>query len=402
MTLVQILVIFIVVEALVALFCFVRWMVVRARLAAQEALLQQQRETHETTLAVQERRWQVELTALREEFRSSAGAILEERTAKLDGANQASMKALVDPVKEKLKELQEALATSQKERAALKASVQEKLLSVQNSATRMASETDKLTSVLKGSNKLQGNWGELQLEQALVDCGLVNGENFKLQTAIEGTGGHAVPDATVLFPDGRMLFIDSKMSLVAYMRYAEAADEASRKQALADHLASVRNHVKNLSEKNYPAQANRNAAGSSPDFTILFMGNEGALMQALAADSALWETSFRQHHVLLASRMSLYPLLWLVKVSWRLEQQSANQQKILKTTELLIDRLDKYAEVFGKIGERIAAAGNAYEEARRKLTEGSSSVAATGQRIAGLMGRETKSLTKLTEGEEDK
>ncbi len=402
MTLVQILVIFIVVEALVALFCFVRWMVARARLTAQEALLRQQREAHEAALAAQERRWQAEMAALREEFRSSAGTLLEERTPKLDGANQASMQALVDPFKGQLKELQEALATSQKERAALKASVQEKLVSVQSSAARMASETDKLTSVLKGSNKLQGNWGELQLEQALVDCGLVNGENFKLQTAIEGTGGHAVPDATVLFPDGRMLFIDSKISLVAYMRYVEAADETARKQALADHLTSVRNHVKGLSERRYPELANRNAPGSSPDFTILFMGNEGALMQALAADSTLWETSFRQHHVLLASRMSLYPLLWLVKVSWRLEQQSANQQKILKTAELLIDRLDKYAEVFGKIGERLAAAGSAYEEARRKLTEGASSVAATGQRIADLMAKETKSLTKLIEGEENK
>jgi len=391
----------IVVEAVVAVFCLVRWMIARARLAAQEALMVQQREAHEAALAEQERRWQAVLANLREEFGNRAGAILEERTAKLDGANQASMKVLVDPLKEKLKELQEALSVSQKERAALKASLQEKLASVQGSAVRMVSEADKLASALKGSSKMQGNWGELQLEQALVDCGLVRDENFLLQTAIEGTGGAARPDATVLFPDGRKLFIDSKISLISYMRYVEAEDEAARRQALADHLASVRNHVKGLSERNYPALANRNAVGCTPDFTILFMGNEGALMLALSADPALWETSFRQHHVLLASRMSLYPLLWLVKVAWRLEQQSANQQNIMKTAGLLVERLEKYAEAFGKLGERIAAVDNAYADARRVLTESPQSVAKTGQRIATLMAKEAPKLASLAATEEE-
>ena len=387
------------VEGLLALFFFVRWMVARAQLAAQRQLQSQQEQAQADAAAAQERRWQAELNALREEFRSSAGAILEERTAKLDGANQASMKVLVEPLKERLKDLQEALATSQKERAALKASVQQNLVSVQNSAARMASETATLTSALKGSSKLQGNWGELQLEQALVDCGLVPDVNFRLQAAIEGTDGHAIPDATVLFPDGRKLFIDSKISLVAYMRYAEASDEAGRKQALAEHLASVRSHVKGLAARNYPALANRSTPGCTPDFTILFMGNEGALMLALSADPTLWEHAFRTEHVLLASRMSLYPLLWLIKAAWRQEQRSSNQRDIMEKTALLIDRLDNFVEAFEKVGERLEGTRRTYDDAYRQLTESRQSVRRTGQNIAALMGKEAARLARLPAGD---
>ena len=99
--------------------------------------------------------------------------------------------------------------------------------------------------------------------------------------------------------------------------------------------------------------------------------------------------------------MSLYPLLWLVKVAWRLEQQSANQQNIMKTAGLLVERLEKYAEAFGKLGERIAAVDNAYADARRVLTESPQSVAKTGQRIATLLAKEAPKLASLAATEEE-
>lgn len=364
-----------------------------------EKRLAQQKQDFEKNQEELAKRWKTELGILREEFQNSAGKMLEERTEKLDAGNHKRMTALFDPFKEKLKELQEQLAVSQKERTTLRTEVQMQLQAVQKNADRMSSEADKLTSALKGTNKVQGNWGELQLEQALVDCGLVKGVNFAVQTAVTNADGsvytnakheHFTPDATVFFPDRRRVFIDSKMSMTAYMRYHESSGDAERADALKKHLESVRSHVKSLGEKKYHEAGNRAIPGSSFEYTIMFMGNEGALTLALSSDADLWEWAFRQNRVIIVSRMSLYPLLWLIRMAWRFDQQSRNQQKILEETGKLLKRLDDFTGDFFRLGDALTAACKTYGATRTRLCESSRSVAKTGQRIAGMMGKEQK------------
>ncbi|MBR6470223.1 MAG: DNA recombination protein RmuC [Victivallales bacterium] len=367
-----------------------------------ERRLAQQKEDFAKATAASEERWRKELTALREEFQNSAGKMLEERTVKLDASNQRQMKELFEPFREKLKDLHEQLAISQKERASLKSSVEEQVKNVKQNADRMVSEADRLTNALRGTNKLQGNWGELQLEQALVDCGLVKGENFAMQQAItdesgktfvtSGKGERLIPDATVFFPDGRRVFIDSKVSINAYLKYIEAKDDASRAEALKEHLASVRNHIRLLGEKKYHEYGNRARAHSSFDWTIMFMGNEGALALALGNDRGLWEDAFKNQKVVLVSRMSLYPLLWLIRMAWQFEKQSKNQENILDNTQKLIDRLDKFVGTFGKVGDKLAEAQRVFNDSRRELCESVQGVIPTARRVAEGMGKETKRL----------
>ena len=367
-----------------------------------ERRLEQQEADFDKAQTALAERWQKELAALREEFQNSAGKMLEERTVKLDASNQKQMEVLLTPVKERLKELQEALATSQKERASLKTTVEEQVKAVKLNADRMTSEADKLTNALRGTNKLQGNWGELQLEQALVDCGLIKGVNFVMQTAITDASGrtfltsskgeHCIPDATVMFPDGRRIFIDSKVSLSAYLDYVEANDEQGKATALKEHLASVKNHIKTLGEKKYHEVGNKAIPNSSFDWTILFMGNEGALALALGAEPGLWEDAFKNQKVILVSRMSLYPLLWLIQMAWQFEKQSKNQADILENTRKLIERLENFVSVFEKIGAKLSDAQKAFVASRHTLCEGSQCVIRTGQRVAEGMGKESKKL----------
>ena len=345
-----------------------------------------------------EQRWEAELRALREEFRSSAGAMLSSSTDRLNACNEARTAELLAPFRERLAELQESLAVARKERSALGTALSEQLRQVQASAGRMVSEGDKLTSALRGGNKLQGTWGELQLEQALADCGLVKGENFLLQNAIEDTAGsqRMIPDATLLFPDGRRVFIDSKMSLTAYLRYTEATTDDERKAALADHLASIRSHVRNLSEKDYPAHGNRSGTGNSFDYTLMFLGNEGALALALSSDDTLWEWAFRRMKVVIVSRMALFPLLWLIRMSWQNERQSASQQKLLADTGRLIERIERYLATFDALGQRLKQAQGSYDDARKALCDGPQSIVSTGNRIAAILGKEARRLSELS------
>ncbi|MCQ2396511.1 MAG: DNA recombination protein RmuC [Lentisphaeria bacterium] len=377
---------------------------------ACEKRLVQQRQDFEKTHAALEERWKKELTTLREEFQNSAGRMLEERTEKLDASNQKQMKDLFDPFKEKLKELQGQLETSQKERASLGSAMKLQLEDVQKHAERMVLETDKLTNALRSTNKMQGNWGELQLEKALEDCGLEKGVHFLLQCSITDNTGKTfvgpqketyIPDATVCFPNGRRIFIDSKMSMTAYMAYLDATDDASRKAALDAHMTSVKNHIKTLSTKSYPNAGNTAIPNSSFENTIMFMGNEGALTLALSTDPNLWEDAFRRHKVILVSRMSLYPLLWLINRSWQIERQSQNQAKILENTHQLIERLESYAKDYAAIGTKITALKDAYDKNLRFLRDSNKGVLKTGNRLAALMGKETKNINSLLDDDSD-
>jgi len=375
-----------------------------------EKQLQQQKADFDKAYAALTERWEKELVALREEFKNCAGKMMEERTEKLDATNQKQMKELFEPFREKLKELKEQLDTSQKERATLQTAVTEKLESVKKNADKMVSETDKLTNALKGTNKLQGNWGELQLEQALVDCGLVKEVNFDMQMAITDQNGHAfsghnrgsqIPDATVRLPNGRRVFIDSKMSMTAYMRYLEATDDASRKVALEEHMASIKSHIRALSTKDYPGVGNSAIPNSSFENTIMFMGNEGALMLALSTEPSLWENTMRVNKVILVSRMSLYPLLWLIQKSWQIEKQSKNQAEILRQTALLVERLDGFVKNYCVFGRKIDEVQAAYRKNLSSLCESNQSVVKTGGRIAALMGKQV-TMDSLLPGQEDK
>ncbi len=369
-----------------------------------EKRLEQQKADFDKAHAALAERWQKELAALREEFKNSAGKMMEERTEKLDNNNQKQMKELFEPFKEKVKELKEQLEKSQKERASLQTSVTEKLESVQKNAATMVSETNKLTNALKGTNKMQGNWGELQLEQALVDCGLVKDFNFIMQMAITDQTGKAfvtrnhetlIPDATVLLPSRRRVFIDSKMSMTAYMKYLEATDDASRNDALKEHMASIHNHIKNLASKDYPSIGNTAIADSSFEKTIMFMGNEGALMLALTTEPNLWEEAMQNSKVILVSRMSLYPLLWLIHKSWVIDRQSKNQTEIMKQTALLIERLNKFVSVYTNVGDKIFALSNAYRDSLKTLRDSKQSVLNTGKRVGEAIGKETKHIDLL-------
>lgn len=206
--------------------------------------------------------------ALAEQFKNLASEILEDKSKRFTEQNALQLDAILKPLQTKLSEFKEQVSNSynqeSRERFALKNEI-ERLSSLN---IKMSDETRSLTQALKGDSKIQGNWGELVLETILESSGLRKGEEYLVQdshTQIDGS--RLQPDIVVRLPEGRHLVIDSKVSITAYARYAEANEEKLLEQELAAHIQSMRQHIQGLSGKNYSAISDL----SSVDFVLMFI-----------------------------------------------------------------------------------------------------------------------------------
>jgi len=197
-----------------------------------------------------------------------------------------------------------------------------------------------------------------------------------------------VPDVVLDLPQNRAIIIDSKVSLVAYERHVEAReDEVARVQALKDHCASIRRHIKDLSEKNYPKLYGL----KSVDFTLLFVPIESALMTASEADQSLAQYALEKH-IALVSPNTLFTVLRTVEYIWRVEKTTRNMDKIVKRGELMYDAARKFGEHIVAINDALAKASTAARDAEKALTDPSRGLVRQAERLRALGVKPRKSM----------
>ena len=211
-------------------------------------------------------------------FQNLANKIFEDKSEKFDKNSKKNLDAILDPLKEKIKVFEDRVekiySDENKERINLKAEV--KQLTELNK--QLSQDANNLTTALKGDNKAQGNWGELILERVLESSGLEKGREYSLQyTENDEHGRPQRPDVVVKLPDNKHIIIDSKVSIVAYDKYVAAESKEEKIAFLKEHIASVKMHIKNLSEKNYQGLQNLN----TPDFVLMFLPIEASLLSLI-------------------------------------------------------------------------------------------------------------------------
>ena len=304
--------------------------------------------------------------ALTAQFESLATGILEEKSKRFTEQNQANLGLLLDPLRTKITEFQkrveEASVQEGKDRTALSEQVRQLL-----ELNQMLSEDAKnLTSALKGSSKTQGTWGELILERILEASGLRPGDDYVAHEGpIAADGERQQPDVVINLPETRHLVVDSKVSLVAYERFASAGTDPERQVALRQHLDSIRTHLKALSEKKYQTIY----ALNSLDFVLMFVPIEPAFMVAVTNDRELFMDAW-QRNVLLVSPSTLLFVVRTVAHLWRQEAQSRNAREIAGRGGELYDKLVAFVEDLRTVGERLKSAQSAYAFAEQKLYRG--------------------------------
>ena len=333
-----------------------------AQIATLSTQLQQERQQSTEKLAL----LQSARDELSSQFKNLANDILEEKSKRFSEQNQQSLGQLLEPLKTRLQEFQgkveQVYVQEGKDRSALAEQVRQ-LMELNKTVSQ---EANNLTKALKGSNKTQGNWGELILERVLETAGLRKGEEFDVQEShTTGDGKRLQPDVVLHLPEDRHLVIDAKATLVAYEDYASAEDDKHRDAALKRHLDAVRAHIKGLSDKNY-----QDLYGlKSLDFVLMFIPIEPAFMLAVTHDRDLFMDAWNKN-VLLVSPSTLLFVVRTVASLWRQEAQNRNAQDIAKRGAELYDKLAGFVEDMESLGNRLTQAQKDYDGAISKLSTG--------------------------------
>ena len=321
-------------------------------------------------------------------FKNLANEILEEKSKRFVEQNQSNLSQLLGLLGIKISEFQakveDVYVKESKDRTALGEQVRQLL----NLNQALSQDAKNLTLALKGSNKAQGNWGELVLERILEGAGLRKGFEYDAQQSHVGDDGErSLPDVVIHLPEGRHLVIDSKVSLIAYEQYVSLEDEEQKRNALKRHVESVRTHIKGLSEKNYQ----RLHGLDSLDFVLMFLPIESAYVAAASNDAEMLMDAFKRN-VLLVSPFTLLFVVRIVAQLWRQEAQSRNAQQIASRGAELYDRLVAFVTDLEKVGDRLRLAQESFTTARDKLSRNKGNVIRQAEMLRELGVKPTKGL----------
>jgi DNA recombination protein RmuC len=307
---------------------------------------------------------------VRAEVEILAGRLIEEKGQAILHQNREGLEALLRPVSEKLREFEAKVEKTYDQENRDRASLLTSLQKLQEAQARLTKDAESLTRALTGDSKTQGDWGELVLERVLETAGLTEGREYDLQVShVDEDGGRKRPDALVYLPANRVVIVDAKCSLTAFVEAMRAETEEGREAALDAHLASVRGHVKSLSSKSYQDVVKERTL----DIVLLFVPNEAAFHAAIGRDSSLYEEAFRQR-VVICSPTTLLAALQLISHVWRSEKQNQNAQRIAEEAGKLLEKLSAFVEDVDDVGDRLGQAQASFAAARAKLATGRGNV----------------------------
>jgi len=331
------------------------------------------------------------------EFENLANKILEEKSKKFTDQNKENLENVLKPLRERIKDFEkkvdEKYDTEQKERASLKGEI--KTLHELNK--KISEEAHNLTTALKGDSKKQGNWGELILERILESSGLIKGEEYTTQeTTYNNEGDRLFPDVVVQLPDNKHLIIDSKVSLVAYERFVNAEDEDGQEKWLKDHIASVKTHIKGLSEKNYHTSKGMN----SPDFVLMFMPIESSFSASIRADDELFNFAWDKR-IVIVSPSTLLATLRTVSSIWKQDRQTKNAIEIAKKSGDMYNKFVGFVDDMQKIGSRLNSTQTAYNDGMKKLSQGTGNLVKRAEELRKMGANTSKQLPNEILGLED-
>lgn len=356
---------------------------------------------HGEALRQQEDRHKEALEALRKQFEETVNTMsakltgvteemLRQRQKEFATTSKENIDSILQPLKTSIKEMKEAVADNTVKHSELGGRLDSSLTTLLSHTIAAQASAEKLAGALKGSNQIQGVWGETVLVELLNSQGLKEGVHFDVQSVIQDAGGRNLvnaegntmrPDVILHLDNTRDVVIDSKVSLSAYIEYVNAQDDDLKKSALESHIRSIENHVNELVRKDYSSYTSEGK--TSLGYVIMFVPNTTALLLATSHKPDLWRKAM-ERKVYIADEQTLYAALKIISMTWQQIVQASNHEKVYALAQEMLDRVGAFMKSYTEIGSKLEAAEKSYKEGMAKLQEGGHSIPVTCRKLVNL------------------
>ncbi len=337
-------------------------------------------------------------------FKAIASEVLNLQSANMREQQESRLGLILQPLREELDGFRKSITDNYNEESRQRFSLTEHIKRLIETNNSIGTEAKELARALRGSSKIQGDWGEMILESILDKSGLRRGEEYEVQatTDAEGKtltnedGARLRPDVVLHYPNQGDVIIDSKVSLKDYADYVNADDEMTRIAAIDKHVKSVRKHIRELRDKRYQDYVGAKTDTRTMDFVMMFIPNEGAYMSALHADPGLWQEGL-ESRVLIVSPTHLVSVLSMIRQMWNENRQNHNAIEIAEAARRRYDKFFGFVSDMDKLKKGIENIDKTYTEAMGKLCQGRGNLIRRAEELKNLGAKATKQLAKMSQ-----
>lgn len=370
------------------------------RLQLSEKTLIAQRDEYEKDIERQQAEFKKDIERQRSEFeRINAEAeqrftdlatkALAQNSEVLRRQTNQGLSEVLAPMKENIDQFRQTIIDSYSKEARERFSLGERVRELIELNQTVGQEARRLSDALKGNTRMQGNWGEMILDNILERAGFRRGFEYQVQESIIDSEGRRLrPDVIISYTEGRKIVIDSKVSIQDYFEMLNATDDIARDRHAKAHIASVKKHIAELRTKSY-----QNVVGNGEkfDYVLMFIPHEGAFLAAMSIDNTLWETAY-DSRVLIISPTHLMAIVKLIEQMWRQDLQNRNAVAIAEEAGRMLDKLRGFLDDMERIDKSLTGAHQALDDAYKKLSTGAGNLIGRAEKMQALGAKAKKAL----------
>lgn len=353
-----------------------------------ERTIAELKQTHQEALTQQ-------LNTVRAQVTAESEKMLKAREEELEKMAKQTFESITGGLNKDIKDMKEAFEKNKEAHTQTSQSMKENLESavkhLREQTISIGTKADNLADALRGKNKIQGNWGEVILDNMFANEGMRLGRDYDREVVLKDDKGVTIinedtskgmrPDFILHYPDGNDIVIDSKVNLTALDEYVNATDEEARKEAAIKNLAAIKEQIDKLAKKDYSRYLQ--PGHKMLDFVIMFVPVYSALRLAYEYDRNLWHYAYEKG-VLITTEETLMPFLRMIRIAWTSQEQIANQKDIIAQAETILARVSDFCAIHAKMGKKLEEALEQYEACDKKIRERGQSIVGAANKLIKL------------------